>query len=133
MGNTSRRPDLLKSLVEAADPQSGARLTEQEINSEAFAVLVAGSHSTSGTLTLLLWNLIQSSELLAATTKEIQDSLGPLGVGQIFYPIKGLEASLMYTMACAKENFRLNPVFTMPLWRRVGLPGGVDIGKHHIP
>lgn len=39
----------------------------------------------------------------------------------------------MYTMACVKENFRLNPVFTMPLWRRVGFPGGVDIGKHHIP
>ncbi|KAJ5981043.1 hypothetical protein N7481_008341 [Penicillium waksmanii] len=39
MKNTSQRPDLLKSLVEAADPQCGARLTEQEINSEAFAVL----------------------------------------------------------------------------------------------
>jgi benzoate 4-monooxygenase len=39
MGSTSQRPDILKSLVEAVDPQSGARLTEQEINSEAFAVL----------------------------------------------------------------------------------------------
>lgn len=37
--NTSGRPDVLKSLVEATDPESGARLTEQEINSEAFAVL----------------------------------------------------------------------------------------------
>lgn len=39
VNNPSERPDLLKRLVEAADPESGARLTEQEINSEAFAVL----------------------------------------------------------------------------------------------
>ena len=37
--NPSERPDLLKSLVTAVDPESGSRLTEQEINSEAFAVL----------------------------------------------------------------------------------------------
>ncbi|KAJ5639185.1 uncharacterized protein N7484_007047 [Penicillium longicatenatum] len=29
----------MKSLVDAVDPESGPRLTEQEINSEAFAVL----------------------------------------------------------------------------------------------
>lgn len=39
INNPSERPDLLKSLVEAVDPESGSRLTEQEINSEAFAVL----------------------------------------------------------------------------------------------
>jgi cytochrome P450 len=39
INNPSDRPDLLRSLVEAVDPQSGSRLTEQEINSEAFAVL----------------------------------------------------------------------------------------------
>lgn len=39
MKESSDRPDLLKNLVEAVDPHSGARLTKQEINSEAFAVL----------------------------------------------------------------------------------------------
>jgi benzoate 4-monooxygenase len=39
INNPSERPDLLKSLVTAVDPESGSRLTEQEINSEAFAVL----------------------------------------------------------------------------------------------
>ena len=39
MDNPSERPDILKSIVEAIDPQSGSRLTEQEINSEAFAIL----------------------------------------------------------------------------------------------
>lgn len=39
INNPSERPDLLKSLVTAVDPESGSRLSEQEINSEAFAVL----------------------------------------------------------------------------------------------
>lgn len=65
--------------------------------------------------------------------EEIQAVLGPLPGDRTAYPITGIEASLGYTMACVRENFRLNPVFTMPLWRRVGHAGGVQIGKHHIP
>ncbi|KAL4915980.1 cytochrome P450 [Aspergillus aurantiobrunneus] len=99
INNTSNRPDLLKSLVEAVDPETG-------------------SHSTAGTLTLLFWHLIQNSEMLATARREITTTLG----------IPPLHNGL-----CAKENFRANPVFTMPLWRRVGYPGGFDIGGHHIP
>ena len=66
-------------------------------------------------------------------TREIFDTLGPLSDDQIAYPIQGLETSLSYTMACVRENFRMNPVFTMPLWRRVGYPSGVNIGDHHVP
>ncbi|PLB42242.1 cytochrome P450 [Aspergillus candidus] len=117
INNPSDRPDLLRSLVEAVDPQSG----------------VAGSHSTSGTLTLLFWHLVQNPEIMKLMYEEIHTVLGPLREDQIAYPITGLEASLRYTMACVRENFRLNPVFTMPLWRRVGYPTGVDIGEHHIP
>ncbi|CAG7921798.1 unnamed protein product [Penicillium olsonii] len=133
INNPSDRPDLLRSLVEAVDPQSGSRLTEQEINSEAFAVLVAGSHSTSGTLTLLFWHLVQNPEIMNRVYEEIQTVLGPLPEDRTAYPITGIEASLGYTMACVRENFRLNPVFTMPLWRRVGHAGGVQIREHHIP
>ncbi|KAJ5468640.1 Cytochrome P450E-classgroup I [Penicillium sp. IBT 31633x] len=36
-------------------------------------------------------------------------------------------------MACVRENFRMNPVFTMPLWRCVGSPGGAKIGGVEVP
>lgn len=49
------------------------------------------------------------------------------------YCIAGLEASLPYLGACIKENFRLNPVFTMPLWRRVPFSGGLSIGGVEVP
>ena len=39
ISNPAGRQDLLKSLVKAVDPDTGSTLTEQEINSEAFAVL----------------------------------------------------------------------------------------------
>ena len=94
---------------------------------------VAGSHSTSGTLTLLFWHLLQNPDVLAAVQAEIESTLPPLAVNQIAYPIQGLELSLDYLMACVRENFRINPVFTMPLWRRVGRPDGLQIGEYHIP
>ncbi|KAL4998431.1 cytochrome P450 [Aspergillus recurvatus] len=131
--STRSRPDLLRGLVEATDPESGKRLSEEEINSEAFAVLVAGSHSTAGTLTLLFWHLVQNPSIVRKVQAEIESTLGPLNKDQVSYPIAGLESSLKYTMACVRENFRVNPVFTMPLWRRVGYPGGLEIAGHHIP
>lgn len=48
-------------------------------------------------------------------------------------PIEGLEARLPYTMACINENFRINPVFTMPLPRQVMAPEGAVIDGHIIP
>lgn len=94
---------------------------------------MAGSHSTSGTLTLLLWHLTHNPSILATVTQELHEKLPPLHDNKISYPIEGLESILSYTMACVRENFRMNPVFNMPLWRRVGYPGGIEIAGHHIP
>jgi benzoate 4-monooxygenase len=94
---------------------------------------VAGSHTTSGTLTLLFWHLLHHPEILKKVEREISETCGPLGQDQISYPIGGLEATLQYTMACISENFRMNPVFTMNLWRRVHSREGAVIAGHHVP
>ncbi|KAL4895982.1 cytochrome P450 [Aspergillus ambiguus] len=133
IAHPAERRDLLQCLVEAKDPETGASLTEQEINSEAFAMLVAGSHSTSGTLTLLLWHILHNKPIKDAVREEILNVLGPIPDDKIAYQVQGLEASLPYTMASVRENFRMNPVFTMPLWRRVHSPAGLQIGRFHIP
>jgi len=64
--------------------------------------------------------------------EEIKSILPPLADDQTAYPIQGLESSLTDLMACIRENFWINPVFTMPLWRRVGCPAGLEIGEYHI-
>nr|RBQ91806.1 hypothetical protein FVER53263_12478 [Fusarium verticillioides] len=61
---TSDRKDLLSSLLAAVDSETGSKLTELDINTEAFAMVVAGSHTTSGTLTLLFSHLLKNTEML---------------------------------------------------------------------
>lgn len=94
---------------------------------------MAGSHSTSGTLTFLFWHLLHNQDILEKVQEEISTVLGPLPNDNIAYQIQGLEASLPYTMACVRENLRMNPVFTMPLWRRVHSQSGTQIGEYHVP
>lgn len=94
---------------------------------------MAGSHSTAGTLTLVFWHLVHNPDVLDQVQQELSSILEPLQQDQIAYPIRGLEASLPFTMACIRESFRINPVFTMPLWRQVHSPGGADIANIHVP
>ncbi|KAH7378988.1 putative cytochrome P450 [Cadophora sp. MPI-SDFR-AT-0126] len=120
--NRSQRPDLLASLIIATDPETGEKLTD-----------IAGSHSTSGTLTLLLWRLLHNPDILANVVQELDEALGPLPQGKIAYPVKGLDARLTYLSACIRENFRINPVFSMNLWRQVHSLEGAQIGGHMVP
>ncbi|KAM6520189.1 hypothetical protein FALCPG4_013742 [Fusarium falciforme] len=125
------RKDLITSLINAVDPQTGARLTELDIQTEAFAFIVAGSHTTSGTLTLLFSHILQNPAVHAKVVDEVDATLG--NVESDIIPIEGLETRLPYMMACLNENFRMNSVFTMPLERRVTAKEGLDIGGHVIP
>ena len=127
----TKRKDLLSCLINAVDPGTGARLTQMDINTEAFAMIVAGSHTTSGTLTLLFAHLLQNQSVLEKIIEELDSKLPDTVDGA--YLIEGLEENLPYTMACIQENFRINPVFTMPLMRRVTAVGGISIGEHVVP
>lgn len=129
------RPDknknLLTHLIAAKDPDTGAELTEDEICSEAFAFLVAGAHTTSGTLTLLFYQLLHNPDVYSRLMAEIEQELPFLDKG--VHPYTGLENKLPFTLACIRENFRLTPVFTMPLPRVVTKFEGIEIDGQHIP
>lgn len=70
---------------------------------------------------------------MAKCKAEVDAQLAPLGNERSAYSITEVEASLPYLRQCIKENFRITPVFTMPLARRVLDPAGVVIGGRHIP
>lgn len=63
---------------------------------------------------------------------EVDTQLSPLGNDRPAYSVAEVEASLPYVRQCIKENFRITPVFTMPLARRVMAPEGVVIAGEHI-
>lgn len=70
--------------------------------------------------------------MLAKLVAELDESLPPLLPDEVSHPITVLEASLPYLRNCIKENFRINPVFTMPLARRIMAKEGVVIDGEHI-
>lgn len=130
----SEKHSLLTRLISAKDPETGEPLTEVAIQSEAFAFLVAGAHTTSGTLTLLFYHLLHNSTAAEKLTKEVVSSI-PLGgsVSDSVPAFSGLEAQIPYGVACIRENYRMSPVFNMSLPRIVTDPNGALINGFHVP
>lgn len=85
------------------------------------------------TTTLLFWNLLNNRTYMDRCVQEIDVSLPSLSSDEVTYSIATLEASLPYLRNCVKENYRLNPVFTMPLARRITSPAGLSICGSHFP
>ncbi|KAE9579215.1 Cytochrome P450 monooxygenase gsfF [Colletotrichum fructicola] len=127
-----RRTDLLTNLILAKHPDTGERLAKSDLEAEAFGFIIAGTHTTSATTTLLFWNLLHSPDTLRRCVEEIDANLQPLNREKAAYSVTEVENSLPFLRACVKENFRLTPVFTMPLARRVTAPKGIVIAGRHI-
>lgn len=94
---------------------------------------IAGTHTTSATASLLFYHLLHAPETMAKCKAEIDTSLPPLESDRFAYPAAVVESSLPYLRDCVKENFRLTPVFTMPLPRRLISPEGLTVAGQHIP
>jgi cytochrome P450 len=94
---------------------------------------IAGTHTTSATTSLLFHHLLHSPHVLEACVSEIDKSLPPLVEGKTAYSVADVESSLPYLRQCVRENFRITPVFTMPLARRIQAPQGLLVGGQLIP
>ncbi|KAF2105145.1 cytochrome P450 [Rhizodiscina lignyota] len=127
------RGSLLASILEARDPDTGARLTAEEICSEAFAFLIAGAHTTSATVGFLFYHLMHNHDAAKKLAAELSDNLPLYQEGGNMVLYAGIESKLPYTMSCIKENFRISAVFNMPMPRLVTDPKGVEICGRHIP
>jgi cytochrome P450 len=132
---TIERQNILNRLVNARDPETGEELSEDAISSEAFGFLVAGSHTTSGSLTLLFHHLLYAPDAGDQLTRELEHAMPRVieNDDQTIPAFAGLEQRLPYLTACIRESFRVSPVFTMPLPRTVIEPDGMDIDGHHVP
>jgi hypothetical protein len=70
---------------------------------------------------------------MAKCISEVDSNLPCLNAGQPAYPVSLAEASLPFLRNCIKENFRVTPVFTMPLARRVMNDEGIEVSGQHVP
>ncbi|CAK7201023.1 hypothetical protein SEUCBS139899_003724 [Sporothrix eucalyptigena] len=143
---SDQRKDILTNLILATHPETGERLSQSDLEAEAFGFIIAGTHTTSATTSLLMYHLLHYPETMRKVVAELDEKLPPLGemvgdekegqnssTGRAAYSVTEAEASLPYLKLCVRENFRLTPVFTMPLARRVMAPEGVVVGGQHFP
>ncbi|KAJ5717816.1 hypothetical protein N7488_003462 [Penicillium malachiteum] len=130
---SSERKDILTNLILAKHPDTGEILSQTDLETEAFGFIIAGTHTTSATTTLLFYHLLHHPDLMAQCVAEIDANLPVLKAHESAYSVTVAEQSLPYLRNCMKENFRITPVFTMPLARRVMAPGGTSIAGSHIP
>ncbi|WP_433442691.1 cytochrome P450 [Nonomuraea sp. CA-141351] len=63
--------DLLGLMLEASDPQSGARLSDENIRNQVLTFLIAGHETTSGLLSFALYNLLRDPHTLARAYDEV--------------------------------------------------------------
>ncbi|KAL4806606.1 cytochrome P450 [Aspergillus unguis] len=127
------RKDILTNLIKAKHPETGASLTRTDLETEAFGFIIAGTHTTSATSTILFYHLLHNPEFMQACVEEIDSNLPALEPTEPAYSVTTAESSLPFLRNCMRENFRITPVFTMPLPRRVTDPAGVTIEGNHFP
>ena len=93
---------LIKLLLEASDPDTGERLTDEQIRDELFVFLIAGHDTTSTTLAYSLWALGRDPDLQDRLAQEVAE-LGdrPLTVDDL--------PALPLTVRVIHEALRLCP------------------------
>ncbi|MEU0572255.1 cytochrome P450 [Nonomuraea sp. NPDC005983] len=63
--------DLLGLMLEASDPKTGGRLSDENIRNQVLTFLIAGHETTSGLLSFALYNLLRDPHTLARAYDEV--------------------------------------------------------------
>ncbi|KAJ1949362.1 hypothetical protein FBU59_001177 [Linderina macrospora] len=119
--------DILQSLIDAEDPESKVRMTPGQVTSENIITLMAGTDTTSNSLSWAIHLLLLHPKYHRRAVEEVRSQFAP---GHII-TFDEAKASLPYLEACVYETLRLRPVSgNLP---RIIPRGGVVIQGHFIP
>jgi cytochrome P450 / NADPH-cytochrome P450 reductase len=92
--------DLLNVMLQAKDPQTGEKLSDENIRYQMITFLGAGHETTSGTLSFLFYHLLKNPETLHKAQQEVDEVLGDSAFEE-----KHLN-KLKYIEACIRETLR---------------------------
>ncbi|MCJ1251964.1 hypothetical protein MMC30_009202 [Trapelia coarctata] len=129
--------DFYSYLLKARDPETGKGFSEAELLSEASALIVAGSDTSSTVLTATLFYLLHNPRTLTTLTTEIRSTFPTLEAIRSGPTLH----SCAYLRACLDEAMRFSPPIggIMPREVLAGgavidgefFPEGVDVGVPH--
>ncbi|MER5437956.1 cytochrome P450 [Streptomyces sp. NPDC002790] len=115
--------DLLDRMLEVTHPETGERLSPENIRRQVITFLVAGHETTSGALSFALHYLAQNPEILAKARDEVDRVWGDVDV-----PAYEQVAKLRYLRRVLDESLRLWP--TAPAFAREALADTTLGGSH---
>ncbi|CZT19858.1 related to cytochrome P450 67 [Ramularia collo-cygni] len=118
----SGRRDIFSFLLHAKDPETGEGMPMAELWMEANTLIVAGSDTTSTTLSAVLYYLLHNTHTLRRLEQEVRGAFS--SADEIVTGSK--MQSCTYLRACIDETMRMTPPVGGILPREV-LPGGLAI------
>jgi cytochrome P450 len=124
----SKRKDFFYYLLHSKDPETGEGFSKKELWGESNTLIIAGSDTTSTTLTSTIFYLLHNPSTLARLQTELRtafSSTEEIRTGPRLNECK-------YLRACIDEALRLTPPVGAIL-PRLTLDGGIDVLGEHIP
>ncbi|KAL1630658.1 hypothetical protein SLS54_000529 [Diplodia seriata] len=133
----SDRKDFFYYLLNSKDPETGEGFGKQELWGESNTLIIAGSDTTSTTLTGTLFYLLHNPPALARLTAEIRTAFPSSSSSPETIRSGPALNACTYLRACIDEALRLSPPVGAIL-PRVTLAGGLTVAvdgghHHHIP
>jgi cytochrome P450 len=122
-------PDILQSLIDSQDPETGEKLTNDQIAVECMILLFAGMDTTANTLTWTLYEILRNPDVYELIEKEVLEEFPNFNEP---IPVEKAKSSLKYLDAALLESMRMYPVAPGGL-PRVVPEGGVTIDGHYLP
>jgi cytochrome P450 len=121
--------DILQSMIDSKDSETGECLTDLEIIDECLILLFAGMDTTANSLTWILYEMIKNQSIYILVANEIIEKFPNLNEPISLERAKG---ELRYLNAAILEGFRMHPVASAAIPREVP-EGGMNINGHYLP
>ncbi|KAF7514665.1 hypothetical protein G7054_g15119 [Neopestalotiopsis clavispora] len=97
--------DVLNAMLSVSDPETGEKMSDENIRYNMLTFLIAGHETTSGTLAFLFYNFLHKPETLYKAQAEVDHVLGDDVLQPSHVP------QLKYLKACILESLRfLGPI-----------------------
>ncbi|KAJ1664656.1 hypothetical protein IW140_005815 [Coemansia sp. RSA 1813] len=127
-GKMEKPKDILQAMIDAEDPKSHVRMTQRQITAETIGFLIAGTDTTSLTMSWTLHYLLLYPEAYARAVREVRSRFPREHT--ITYA-EG-KAELPFVDACIYESMRIRAVSGVFLPRIVP-EGGATFQGHYLP
>ncbi|ORX68578.1 cytochrome P450 [Linderina pennispora] len=121
--------DVLQKFIDAKDPVTGEMLADKSLMSEIFLMLVAGTDTTSNTLSWVMMQLMHHPYVYQRVTEEVRTTFPDTSQTISFSEAK---SKLPYLSAVIHETMRINPSVAGFL-PRCAPAEGATIQGHYIP